>query len=174
MSGIAYDLTKIKGVVLDIDGVLSPSTVPVDSSGYPERMCNVKDGFAIQYAAKAGLQLAIISGGQSARYPNRLQLLGVKDVYMGCADKLTVLRKWMKERGLAPEEVAFMGDDVPDLPCLREVGLSCAPADCAMDLLGNVTYISRFDGGRGCVRDLLEQVLRAQGLWLTIPNSHHW
>lgn len=174
MSGISYDLNKIRGVVLDIDGVLSPSTVPMDPNGYPARMCNVKDGFALQYASRTGLNIAVISGGHSETYPQRMALLGITDIYMGIDNKINVLEKWMSLRGLEPEEIAYMGDDVPDIPCLEAVGLPCAPSDAAPDLWGHVRYFSKYKGGEGCVRDLIEQILLAQGKWLSLPGSHNW
>ena len=175
MSRIDYDLTKIRGVAFDVDGVLSPSTVPLELSGRPRRMGNVKDGYAIQYAVKKGLNIAVITGGMSEAIANRMELLGVKDVWQGVGDKLPVLLKWMERRGLQPEEVAYMGDDIPDLRCLRNVGLPCCPFDASWEVKQESLYISPMTGGYGCARDLIEQLLKANGKWNTeSEDSQIW
>lgn len=175
MSKIDYDLTKIKGIVFDVDGVLSPSTCPLSSSGHPVRMGNVKDGYAIQLAVKSGLHIAVITGGISEEIANRMSILGVKDLSQGVPDKLPVLRKWMARYGLAEEEVCYMGDDIPDLRCLRNVGLPVCPYDAAWEVKQDSVYVSSFSGGYGCARDIIEQVMKAQGLWLPeTPNLFSW
>lgn len=174
MSGINYDLKKIKGIVLDVDGVLSPSVIPIDDEGQPRRIMNVKDGYALQLALKNGFKLAIISGGVSKPVEKRFQSLGISDIFMGISNKLPTLKKWMESQKLDPEEVAYMGDDIPDLKCLEYVGLPCSPYDGATEVRNSSLYISRFGGGYGCVRDLLEQILRAQGNWLADESHFHW
>ncbi len=165
MSSINYNLSLIRGVALDIDGVLSPTVVPASDSGKPVRMLNVKDGYALGVAVKAGLKIAVISGGDSVAMMNRCRLLGINDVYLNVSDKESVFKTWMHSQGLKPEEVAFMGDDIPDLKCMRISGLSCAPYDAAAEARREAIYVSRFTGGYGCVRDLFEQILKAQSLW---------
>lgn len=165
MSKIDYDLKKIKGVVFDVDGVLSPSTVPVEPSGRPQRMGNVKDGYAMQLAVKYGLKIAVISGGRSENFLNRMRLLGIEDVWFGVADKFPVLKDWMKQHDLYEEEVAYMGDDIPDLKCMRHVGLPCSPYDAAWEVRQESRYVSPFTGGYGAARDLLEQIMRAKNFW---------
>lgn len=165
MSKIDYDLSIIRGIAFDIDGVLSPSTVPIDQDGKPCRMGNVKDGYAIQFAVKAGLKIAVISGGSSERMANRMKLLGVDDVWQGASDKLPRLNEWMEKHGLKKEEVGYMGDDIPDLRCLRNVGLPCCPYDAAWEVKTESVYVSSYSGGYGAVRDVLEQILRAKGMW---------
>lgn len=165
MSKIEYYLNKIKGIALDVDGVLSPSTCSLSLSGHPVRMGNVKDGYAMQLALKAGMNIAVITGGESTEIANRMKLLGVTNLWQNVPDKLPVLKKWMEDSGLRPEEVAFMGDDIPDLRCMRHVGLPCAPYDAAWEVKQEAVYVSTITGGYGCVRDLLEQVMRAHGLW---------
>lgn len=165
MSRIDYDLSKIKGIAFDIDGVLSPSTVPISKEGTPIRMGNVKDGYAIQLAVKKGIHIAVISGGKSEEMTHRMELLKVNDLWQGIKDKLPVLVQWMQTRGLKPEEVAFMGDDIPDLRCLRAVGLPCSPFDAAWEAKQESRYISPFSGGYGAARDLIEQVMKARNLW---------
>lgn len=174
MSGIAYDLNKIRAFVFDVDGVLSPSVVPTGDDGQPLRMSNVKDGYAIVQALRHGYKICIISGGTSEAVRRRYLSLGIPDVHMCVSDKLPVLCKWMEEHGLKPEEIAVMGDDIPDLRILRHAGLSACPYDASAEVRAEAAYISRFTGGYGCVRDLIEQTLRASGLWLSDEGSLLW
>lgn len=174
MSAIDYDLTKIRGIVFDIDGVLSPSVVGTDENGRPMRMSNVKDGYAIHQAAMRGMSLCIISGGDAEPMRKRFSGLGIQDIYMKVPKKLPVLLGWMEEKGYSPDEIAYMGDDIPDLPTLRAVGLSCCPHDAAHEVQQTVRYISRFSGGYGCARDLIEQVLRARGQWCADEKAYDW
>lgn len=174
MSGINYDLTKIKGFVFDIDGVLSASTVPLGEDGYPVRTANVKDGYALHLAAKKGYKIAIITGGRGVAITNRFRSLGITDIYCDISRKLPVLQDWLGKENLDPEEVAYMGDDIPDLQCLRHVGLPCAPFDACWEVKESVTYISRITGGDGCVRDLIEQVMKAHGNWMSDTDAFGW
>ena len=175
MSRIAYDLTKIKGIAFDVDGVLSPSTIPTSPEGEPLRMVNIKDGYALQLAARTtDLRLAIITGGRSNGVDVRYRGLGLTDVFMGVADKISVLEKWMADNGLAPEEVAFVGDNIPDYLPMRRVGLSVAPADACADIREIATYISPVAGGYGVARDLLEQILRVRGQWMSDTKAFGW
>ena len=120
---IDYDLTKIKGIVFDVDGVLSASTIPLSPEGEPLRMVSVKDGYAIQHATKHGLRLAILSGADTHAIRVRFQYLGVQDVMLGASLKLPVFEQWLAHNQLKPEEVIFVGDDIPDLPVMRATGL---------------------------------------------------
>lgn len=174
MSAIDYDLTKIKAFVFDVDGVLSPSTIPIDDDGQPQRMANIKDGYALQLAVKAGFEIAIITGGHTESVRKRYELLGIKDVYLGAAMKLPMLTSWMKSKGLAPDQVMYMGDDIPDLQAMRHVGLSCTPSDGCNECRMTARYISRFGGGYGCVRDVMEQVMKAQNKWLADDKAFGW
>ena len=174
MSAINYNLSLIKGIVFDIDGVLSPSTIPIAKDGTLLRMANVKDGFAIRLAAKRGLKIAIISGADAYYMKNRMAPLGVKDVYLNISEKLPTLREWMRINSFSSEEVAFVGDEVTDIPPMTHIGLSVAPADAATDVKSIASYISPFKGGDGVARDLLEQILKAQRLWLDTDDSYHW
>ena len=174
MSRISYDLTKIRGVVFDVDGVLSPSTIPTSESGEPLRMVNIKDGYALQLAVKMGLKLAIITGGRSRGVEVRYHGLGIKDVFSGVAEKTAVLSEWLAVNSLAPEEVAYVGDDIPDYRCMQMVGLSVAPADACSDIKAIAGYISPVEGCHGVARDLIEQILRAQGLWMAHAKAFGW
>lgn len=174
MSAIDYDLTKIRGIVFDVDGVLSPSTIPVSPEGEPLRMVNIKDGYAIQHAMKRGYKMAIITGGFSEAIRLRYEKLGVKDIFMGASFKLEVLHNWMDAQGLSKEETAYMGDDIPDLVCLRNVGLPTCPFDAVWEVKQTSRYISRFTGGYGCARDLIEQILKARGDWMDTADAFGW
>lgn len=174
MSSIAYDLKKIRAIAFDVDGVLSPSTIPTSPEGEPLRMVNIKDGYALQLAVKQGFHLAIITGGKSRGVEVRYKGLGLKDIFMGVAEKIDVLKDWMESLSLKPEEVAFCGDDIPDYLCMRHVGLSVAPADACNDIKEIATYISPAMGGYGVARDLIEQMLRAQNLWMNDAKAFGW
>ena len=171
---IDYDLKKIKGIAFDVDGVLSPSTIPLSPEGEPLRMVSIKDGYALQLAVKHGLQLAIITGGNTRAVQVRFEGLGLQDVYMGAAMKLPILEKWMSKHNLKSDEVAYVGDDIPDLQAMQAVGLAVAPADAAREVLQVAHYVSPCDGGYGVGRDLLEQVMKAQGLWLDDKHAFGW
>jgi 3-deoxy-D-manno-octulosonate 8-phosphate phosphatase (KDO 8-P phosphatase) len=174
MSAIDYDLKNIKAVAFDVDGVLSPSTIPLTVDGEPMRMVNIKDGYAIQLAVKRGLKMAIITGGNTAAVRVRFAGLGIEDIYLGSAQKLPVLEEWMRKHGLCREQVAYVGDDIPDLPALRYAGLSCCPYDAAAEVRQVSHYISRFTGGYGVGRDILEQILKAQNLWMNDDTAFGW
>lgn len=174
MSAIYYDLTKIKGIAFDVDGVLSPSTIPLSEHGEPLRLVSIKDGYAIQLAVKRGLHTAIITGGTTLGVRKRFEGLGMTDIYMGAAQKLPVLKAWMEKHGLKPEEVIFAGDDIPDIPALEYVGLPCCPADAASEVRAVAKYICRHNGGYGVGRDILEQVMKAQGLWMNDHVAFGW
>lgn len=174
MSSINYDLRKIKAIAFDVDGVLSPSTIPLSAEGEPLRMVSIKDGYAIQLAVKCGLHLAIITGGNTHGVKVRFSSLGMQDIYMGAAHKLPVLKEWMAKYDLKPEEVAYVGDDIPDLRVLRYVGLACCPYDAVSEVRATCRYISRFTGGYGVGRDIIEQVLKANGKWMRDDDAFGW
>ena len=171
MSSIDYDLTLIRGIVFDVDGVLSPATVPLGDDGIPRRMANLRDGYAMVQAVRAGLHLAVISGGDSMALRRRLAIIGIKDVYLGSVDKLPLLLEWMERRSLTPAQTAYMGDDLPDVAPMRHCGLPVAPADACPDAIMAARYVTRAAGGYGAAREVLEQILRAQGLWGCAPAS---
>ena len=174
MSSINFDLSKIRAFAFDVDGVLSPSTIPMSEAGEPLRMVNVKDGYALQLAVKMGYCLAIISGARTEAVKVRFHGLGIADVFTGVSIKLPCLIKWMEKRGLKPEEVAFVGDDIPDLEAMRHVALPIAPADAAPEVKEVARYISPIAGGYGCGRDVIEQVMKAQGKWLDSRHAFGW
>lgn len=165
MSSIPFDLSKVRAFVLDMDGVVSATVSPVDPSGMPMRTVNVKDGYAMQYAVKQGFTLAIISGGESLAMRYRFESLGVQHIFMRVKDKSAKLDELVALTGIAPHEMAYIGDDIPDIPIMRRVGLPVAPADAAPEVKAIARYISLCDGGYGVVRDLIEQTMKAQNKW---------
>lgn len=174
MSGINYDLTRIRAFAFDVDGVLSASSIPLHPSGEPMRVINIKDGYAMQLAVKLGYPVAIITGGRTEAVRKRFEGLGVKDLYLGAAVKIGIYDEWLDKHGLTDDEVAFMGDDIPDMEVMRRAGLAAAPADACADILAVATYVSPYAGGCGCARDLIEQVLRARGDWMKDKHAFGW
>lgn len=174
MSGINYDLSRIRAFAFDVDGVLSASSIPLYPTGEPMRVINIKDGYAMQLAVKLGYPVAIITGGKTEAVRKRFEGLGVKDLYLGASVKIGIYDEWLALRGLKDEEVAFMGDDIPDMEVMRRAGLSAAPADACADILEIATYVSPCAGGMGCARDLIEQVLRARGDWMKDRHAFGW
>ena len=171
---INYDLKKIKAVVFDVDGVLSACTVTMHLSGEPMRSVNIKDGYALQYAVKCGLLVAIITGGNTEAVRKRYENLGLKEVYMGASIKIREYEMLKEKYGLKDEEILYMGDDIPDYEVMKQCGCPCCPADAAPEIKEVSIYISHLDGGYGCGRDVLEQVLRAQGKWMADSKAFGW
>ena len=171
---INYDLRKIRAVFFDVDGVLSCETIPQHPNGDPMRTVNIKDGYAMQHAVKCGLILAIITGGRTEAVRIRYEGLGLKDVVLGAAVKIKTYNDLKEKYQLADEEIAYVGDDIPDYEILRQCGLPCCPADAAPEIKAICTYISHKEGGKGCVRDILEQILKAQDLWMHNSTAFGW
>lgn len=171
---INYDLRRIKAVVLDVDGVLSAQTIFMDAMGEPQRSINIHDGYAIQLAVKMGLRIAIITGGRTPAIRLRYEYLGVEDIYLGCAVKIKTYKEFLGKYGYDNSEILYMGDDIPDFEILRVCGCPCCPADAAADIRERSLYVSHRNGGEGCVRDVIEQVLRAQGKWLSNAEAFGW
>lgn len=174
MSKTNYDLSQIKAFVFDVDGVLSPSTVPVYRDGEPCRMMNVKDGYALQLAIKLGYKVAIITGAKSELIKKRYELLGVEEIFIGVENKIDVYETWAATNQLPHAAIAYMGDDIPDYEVMQMVGWACCPADAAIDIQRIARYISPYKGGEGCVRDVIEQTLRAQGVWMNNEHTYKW
>ncbi|MGL4992853.1 MAG: KdsC family phosphatase [Bacteroidales bacterium] len=167
MSNINYDLRKIKALLFDVDGVLSSDNVPLHPNGEPMRMVNIKDGYALQLAAKSGYTVGIITGGRTEAVRVRFEGLGLQYVYMGASNKTEQLKEFMDLSGFAPEEILYMGDDIPDYNVMSIVGLPCCPSDAVPEIKSIAKYISHYKGGSGCGRDVIEQVMKAQGKWMT-------
>jgi 3-deoxy-D-manno-octulosonate 8-phosphate phosphatase (KDO 8-P phosphatase) len=171
---INYDLSKIRAIVFDVDGVLSAETIPMDSEGQPVRTVNIKDGYAIQLAVKQGIRIAIMTGGHNEDIAKRYAYLGVEDVYLHCSVKIRTWEEFLIKYALKPEEVMYMGDDIPDYQVMQQCGCPCCPKDACPEIQDISTYVSNKCGGYGCGRDVIEQVLKAQGKWLSDTKAFGW
>lgn len=171
---INYNLKKIKAVLLDVDGVLSHSTVNMNEEGEPLRTLNIKDGYAIRLACRLGLKIGIITGGQGESVRKRYAYLGVQDIYMNCSHKIETYEVYKDKYKLTDSEIIYMGDDIPDYEIMSRVGCACAPQDAAADIRAISLYVSDRKGGEGCVRDVIEQVLCAQKLWMNEGEAFGW
>lgn len=174
MSSIPCDLTFIRAFVFDIDGVISRSITHLDEEGNPRRTVNVKDAYAIQYAIRKKYILAVITGGYSPKMEIRMTHLGMRDYYQQSRSKIRDLEDFMSRYQLKPEEIMYVGDDLPDLPVLRTVGIAVAPKDAVPEVQAVAHYISPYAGGEGVARDVIEQTLRAQGTWATGDLGLSW
>lgn len=171
---INYDLTKIKAIIFDVDGVLSKQTVQMTENGDPLRTVNIRDGYAIQLAVKLGLKICIITGAKTPNIRKRYEGLGVTDIYLASSVKIKDYEDYIWRNHLKDEEIMYMGDDIPDIEILRRVGCPVCPRDAASDVCNVCTYISSMNGGEGCGRDVIEQVLRARGRWLEDATAFGW
>ncbi|TLX78331.1 3-deoxy-D-manno-octulosonate 8-phosphate phosphatase [Labilibacter sediminis] len=171
MSNFKEDLMKVKAFAFDVDGVLSAQIVPLHPSGEVMRTANIKDGYALQLAVKLGYPVAIITGGNTMAVKKRYQGLGIEDIYMASSEKMIHFNEWINKRGLKTEEIMYMGDDLPDYPVMKTVGVPVCPSDAVEEIKSLCKYISHKNGGEGCARDLIEQVLRAHGKW---GYDHTW
>ncbi len=159
-------LKAISTFCFDVDGVFTNNVVLLMNDGEQLRTANVRDGYAVQLAVKKGLRIAIISGGKGEALKKRFEGLGVTEIYLSSSNKIEVFKKFLEKHGLLPEEVCYMGDDIPDYAVMSHSGLSCCPADAVPEIKSIAQYISPSKGGEGCVRDVLEQALKVKGLWM--------
>lgn len=157
--------SKIKVFVFDIDGVLTNGQLLVQEDGTLLRSMNVKDGYALQLAVKKGYPVVVISGGNSKGAQIRLNRLGIQNVFIGVEDKTKLFGDLINLHKWSFEEMLYMGDDIPDLEVMQLCGLKSCPKDAAMELQEIADYISPKNGGEGCVRDVLEKVMKIQALW---------
>lgn len=152
---------------------MTDGIVLITPGGELLRSMNVKDGYALQLAVRKGYRIIIISGGRCEAVRERFTLLGVEEVHLGVSHKLAVFEELVHQKGVRPEEVLFMGDDIPDYEVMKRVHLAACPADAAEEIKSVSRYVSPFPGGRGCVRDVLEQVMKVQGTWFD-DDGFHW
>jgi len=166
MTNFKEGLKTVKAFAFDVDGVLSKPEVILHPSGDLMRSMNTKDGYALQYAVKRGYPIAIITGGTSESVALRFKGLGITDIYLGSYFKTDNLSDFLFKYDLKLEEVLYMGDDLPDYEVMKQVGVPCCPADAVEEIKSTAHYISPYSGGKGCVRDVIEQVLRLHGRWM--------
>lgn len=157
--------SPVKAFAFDVDGVLTDGMLYVPEQGELIRRMNIKDGYALQLAVKKGYKVWIISGGKSQAVQRRLQNLGVTAVYIEVKDKVTLLKELMTAAGIERAQVLYMGDDMPDLAAMQHCGLATCPADAVAEIRAAAHYIAPLEGGKGCVRDVIEKVLKLNGHW---------
>lgn len=158
-------LNHITTFAFDVDGVFTNGNLQISSSGALIRTMSVKDGFVVKEALKAGYEIIVISGGTNPMVKTRLKDLGITNIHLGVADKVECLDEFMDVYNINPEHIAYMGDDVPDIGPMNMVGLATCPQDAVPEIKAISAYISHKKGGEGCVRDLIEQVMKAQNKW---------
>ena len=156
---------NITTVVLDVDGVLTNGDIILMPGMQPVRKMNAKDGYAMQLAVRNGIRMAIITGGKSLEVKERLQGLGITDIYLGASSKMESYEDLKMCYDLTDDEILYMGDDLPDYDIMKIVALAAAPQDAAPEIKSVADYVSPVNGGKGCVRDVLEQLLKIQGKW---------
>ena len=166
-------LKEIELFVFDYDGVFTDGIVLLMEDGSNVRQANTRDGYAVQWAIKQGMKVTLLTGGKEKAVEARMRLLGVEEVHLGCHDKLASLEALCDKMGVDLDKVMYMGDDMPDYPAMKKVGLATCPNDAATDIREISDYVSPFEGGRGCVRDILEQAMRLKGIWSS-EQGYKW
>ena len=166
MSHFKEELRKVKAFVFDVDGVLSNAKIYLHPGNEMMRSANIKDGYAIQYAVRKGYPICIITGGNSEAVEERFKNLGVTDIYLRSRNKMKDLEDFLGRYDFGPENILYMGDDLPDYPVMKVIGFPTCPSDAVEEIKSISMYISDKSGGEGCVRDVIEQVLRLQGNWM--------
>ena len=166
-------LNDITTFIFDIDGVLTDSSVHVSPTGEMLRIMNIRDGFAMKAAIESGYNLCIISGGSNEGVRIRLQNLGIKDIHLGSADKVQTFSEYIASNQINPEQVLYMGDDIPDFHVMKLVGLPTCPQDAVAEIKAISKYISHKNGGKGAVREIIEQVMKVQGKWNIYFDGKH-
>jgi 3-deoxy-D-manno-octulosonate 8-phosphate phosphatase (KDO 8-P phosphatase) len=166
-------LNHITTFILDVDGVLTDGTVHVAPNGEMLREMHIRDGFAMKAAIESGYHVCIISGGSNEGVRIRLQNLGITDIHLGTPNKVETFNEYIELYDIKAENVAYMGDDIPDFHVMKLVGLPSCPQDASPEIKAISKYISHKNGGKGAVRDLIEQVMKVQGKWHTYYDGKH-
>jgi len=165
MTNFKEKLQHIRAFIFDVDGVLTDGSLILMPDGEQIRTMNIKDGYAMQLAIKAGFQMAIISGRKCEGVIKRLQKLGIFNLYLGVDDKTEALDEFMLTYQIEKDQILYMGDDIPDLEVMKKIGTPTCPKDAVEEIKQISHYVSPLKGGKGCARDVIEQVMRVQGLW---------
>ena|ERR1035437_2609038 len=173
MANYRERLPHINTFIFDYDGVLTNGQIITLPNGEALRVANVKDGYALQLAIKKNYKVVIISGGNAVSMLRRFEALKIVDVFLSVENKIEVFDKYLKDNNLTAETVLYMGDDIPDYPVMKMAGVSTCPADAVEEVRSVADYISHQKGGEGCVRDVIEQVLKVQGKWMN-DDAYHW
>lgn len=173
MDIVNHKLSNIRTFIFDVDGVLTSGAVLVTEEGHMLRSVNIKDGYALQHAVKQGYNIAIISGGNSKGMYHRFHGLGITEIYLGQKSKTEAFEKVLRDFKVEASEVAYIGDDMPDLPVLKKAGLPCCPADASADIREICNYITDAAGGQGVAREILEKTMKLQGTWWN-EDTHEW
>jgi len=166
-------LHHITTFIFDVDGVLTNGNVIINTDGELLRTMNIKDGYALKTAVDQGFNVCIISGGKNEGVRKRLKGLGIKDIYLGAHHKTEQLNEYMKLNNIKAENVLYMGDDIPDLPVMKIIGLPTCPQDAVAEIKDAAKYVSYKKGGKGCARDVIEQVLKVQEKWMINYNANN-
>ena len=166
-------LKNINTFIFDYDGVLTDGSIITLADGEAYRTTNVKDGYALQLARKKGYRVAIISGAEAENMMSRLKSLKITDIFLGVENKLQKYNEYLAQNSLDPSNVLYMGDDIPDYEVMLHAGVPACPFDAAEEIQRISKYISHSPGGKGCVRDVIEQVLKVQGKWMN-DDGYHW
>lgn len=167
-------LSQIKAFIFDIDGVLSSTIISVNEDNSLQRTINSKDSYAIQYAVKKGYKIAIITGGKADHLLESYSSLGIKDIYLNAGIKKEAFYDFLNKHQLNKEDVIYMGDDIPDYDVMTECGIAACPLDASTEIKKISMYVSDKNGGYGCVRDIIEQVLRCQNQWFDTDIAYEW
>ncbi len=159
------DLKNISTFIFDVDGVLTDGSLLIDSDGNMLRKMNVKDGYALKAAIDCGYNVCVISGGTNESVRKRLEGLGIKEIHLGSDNKIEQLNSFIKKYNLDKKSILFMGDDIPDIPILKVIGLPYCPQDATPEVKDLCSYVSHKNGGMGAVRDVIKQVMKIQNNW---------
>ena len=173
MANYKERLHLINTFIFDYDGVLTNGQIITLPDGEALRMANVKDGYALQLAIKKGYKIAIISGGNAISMIKRFENLNIADVFLSVDNKIEIFNQYLNDNSLLPENILYMGDDIPDYAVMKLAGVASCPADAVEEVKSVAHYISHQKGGEGCVRDVIEQVLKIQGKWMN-DDAYHW
>lgn len=166
-------LAHITTFIFDVDGVLTDGTITITTAGEMLRTMHTKDGFALKTALQAGFNICIISGGTNQGVKARLEGLGITDIYLGAHHKTESFNEYLDKHNIKAKNVLYMGDDIPDIPVMKLVGLPCCPQDAVPEVKAISNYISHKKGGKGAARDVIEQVLKVQGKWNGNFDAHY-